>query len=217
VPNFDHAVIGSGPEAGALVSAPSPRPPRPFGPLASIGLTVLLVIAMIVVQGAVAIVISIFMAGTAAHAGPSREHALDGLLVSVGSLASVPVVIGVLALFVRARRIPLREYLALRVTGARQSALAVGGMLALMAASDLTSLLLGRPLAPPSMVEIYQSGWHVLVFLAVVLAAPLSEEPIFRGFLYRGMATRIGDRWPPSSPRRYSGRRSICSMIFTAS
>jgi uncharacterized protein len=175
-------------------AAPQAPPLRPFGPLASIGLTVLLVLAMIAVQGVVGIALAPAMAGPKAAASPPSGNSWDGLLVSAGSLASVPVVIALLALFVRARRIPLRDYLALAVPGARQSALAVGGMLALMAASDLTSYLLGRPLAPPSMVDLYRSSWHFLLFLAVVFGGPLAEEPIFRGFLFRGIAD---SRWGP--------------------
>jgi len=60
--------------------------------------------------------------------------------------------------------------------------------------SDLITLSLERPLVPDVMVEMYKSTtFRPLFWLAIVVAAPLAEEPLFRGFMFRGMAeSRLG-------------------------
>jgi hypothetical protein len=49
----------------------------------------------------------------------------------------------------------------------------------------------GRELVPSFQVEAYQSakdaGWLVLMTFAIVVIAPVGEEVIFRGFLFRGL------------------------------
>ena len=50
----------------------------------------------------------------------------------------------------------------------------------------------GRDVVPPFQVEAYQTakdaGWLMQLTLAIVFVAPLGEEVVFRGFLYRGLA-----------------------------
>jgi membrane protease YdiL (CAAX protease family) len=59
---------------------------------------------------------------------------------------------------------------------------------------DLLGRWLERPEIPPFMRDIFQSpGPKVLLWLAVVIAAPLLEEILFRGFLLEGLRrTRLG-------------------------
>ena len=66
-----------------------------------------------------------------------------------------------------------------------------------LVASDLLSWLTGHELLPPFMVKIYQdardSGTLALLLFAAVVAAPVGEEIVFRGFLFRGWsASRLG-------------------------
>jgi membrane protease YdiL (CAAX protease family) len=60
----------------------------------------------------------------------------------------------------------------------------------LLPLGDLTSWLSGRELIPPAVVDAYRtaraSGTLVLLAVALVVAAPLMEELLFRGFLFRG-------------------------------
>ena len=60
--------------------------------------------------------------------------------------------------------------------------------------SDLTTYLLGHAIVPPFMVAFYQSCPLPLLILAVVVAAPVREEVLFRGFLFKGIAA---SRWGP--------------------
>ncbi|MFL0809426.1 MAG: CPBP family intramembrane metalloprotease [Agarilytica sp.] len=57
----------------------------------------------------------------------------------------------------------------------------------LIIVSDSLSMLLGKPIIPEYSILIYQSTNHqILLFFAIVIAAPLFEELFFRGFLFSG-------------------------------
>jgi membrane protease YdiL (CAAX protease family) len=61
-------------------------------------------------------------------------------------------------------------------------------MAVLVVASDATSYLSGRPLVPPVIVNIYRTAWLPGLVFAFVVLAPVGEETLFRGFLYKGVA-----------------------------
>jgi membrane protease YdiL (CAAX protease family) len=64
----------------------------------------------------------------------------------------------------------------------------VAGILALVVLSDTFTKLMGRPIVPDSMIEAYQTaGFLPLFWLALMVAAPLAEETLFRGFLFGGI------------------------------
>jgi membrane protease YdiL (CAAX protease family) len=55
---------------------------------------------------------------------------------------------------------------------------------------DVVTYLIGRPIVPEFMSEVYSTAEPVwLLWLALLLAAPLFEEAFFRGFLFRGFAS----------------------------
>ena len=60
--------------------------------------------------------------------------------------------------------------------------------------ADLVTVELGRPLVPPVMETIIETTrYTTLLWIAIVVAAPVFEEVLFRGFLYEGLRrTRIG-------------------------
>ncbi len=60
-----------------------------------------------------------------------------------------------------------------------------------------TAQLLGSKPAIPQVVSLFGPGWlgFVLAFALGVLAAPVIEEIVFRGFLYAGLRQRFGVAW----------------------
>jgi len=123
----------------------------------------------------------------------SREVAnrYDGVLVTVGTLTSVPIEVALLAVAARLRRWPAANYLALNVPRRCDAVVAVFCAIALVAVFDALLVLTGNDIVTPFQMESYHSaveaGWLPLLFLAVVIFAPVGEEIAFRGFLYRGL------------------------------
>jgi hypothetical protein len=118
----------------------------------------------------------------------------NGLVVSVATIASAPVGVGFSLLFASLRRgLTARDYVGLKWVERRALLLWVCLLAGLMAISDGVTTWLEMPV-PEFMVEAYQTaGFLPLLWVALVVAAPLGEEFIFRGFLFRGLqASRIG-------------------------
>ena len=61
-------------------------------------------------------------------------------------------------------------------------------MAVLLAASDIASVLSGRPLVPPFVLSLYRTAWLPGLVFAFVVLAPVGEETLFRGFVYKGIA-----------------------------
>jgi membrane protease YdiL (CAAX protease family) len=122
----------------------------------------------------------------------------NGYLVSAAAIVSAAVQCGVVALAIRRTGWPVADYLGLvRRPHVREVVFCLACVALLLVASDLLSWLVGHELLPPFMVRVYQNardaGAIVLLLVAVAIAAPVGEEIVFRGFLFRGWATsRLG-------------------------
>jgi hypothetical protein len=97
---------------------------------------------------------------------------------------------------IRLKRWPVAEYLGLvpPPRGATLRALAL--LLALIAAVEGIMMLVGQNVVPPFQLISYrtakEAGYLPALFATVVLFAPIGEEIVFRGFLYRGFVRRPG-------------------------
>lgn len=112
------------------------------------------------------------------------------LAILGGGLASF----GLVVLAVRLRRgATVREYLALELPRARSVAVWVGAFCVFLGVMELLPRLLDREISPGLLGEAYQTTRpRALLWAAVVVGAPLFEEALFRGFLFRGLAaTRV--------------------------
>lgn len=86
----------------------------------------------------------------------------------------------------------VRRYLALKPVRLGQLSLWVGAVLVCAVLADFLMQFFGIEKIPQSMVDMWErseSAW--LLAIAVVVAAPLWEELLFRGFLMRGLETSI--------------------------
>ncbi len=121
-----------------------------------------------------------------------RSFTYDGVVITIGTLASVPVQIAMLAFAARLRHWPPADYFALNWPRRGELVFAVLCIVALIVVFDVLMVASGRELVPLFQVEAYQSakeaGWLVWLMLAIVVIAPVGEEVAFRGFLYRGFA-----------------------------
>jgi membrane protease YdiL (CAAX protease family) len=103
----------------------------------------------------------------------------------------VPALLGIAKL---KRDAQLRSYFALRPVRASVLAGWIGVTLAFLAISDGLTLLLGKPIVPEFIRLAYATAQPVWpLWLALVVAAPLFEEALFRGFLFTGFqASALG-------------------------
>ena len=124
----------------------------------------------------------------------------DGAAIAIIIAVSTPVEVALLALFARRAGANVAGYLGLVWPRRGEVILAVLAMVALMIAGDAVSWLLGRPFVTPFQIEIYKTGsaggWLIWLWLTVVVATPIGEEIIFRGFLFRGWLKSPRDVWP---------------------
>jgi membrane protease YdiL (CAAX protease family) len=109
------------------------------------------------------------------------------LLVMSGVLISI----AVLALAIRWRRCQFVDYLGLIRPQRKEVLSAVLILVPLIILSDLISHLSGRDTVTPQQIEVYKymrdAGVLSLWMFYAVLLAPVCEELIFRGFLWRGL------------------------------
>lgn len=169
-------------EAGTSEAAPALRP---WGYWATFGWALLAFVASTV--AAVAFIVWSY-SGDRSHLGKLRE---DGLALSLLIIVAGPVQIAMLALAARLARWPAGKYFGLIRLRGRDVAIGVAGLVVLQVAINGFAYLLGKDSSSTQyMIDIYKSaraaGALVLLWLAIVVVAPLSEEIMFRGFLHRG-------------------------------
>ena len=175
------------------------RPPcQPLGVWATTAYGLIAIVAWFAAQLLSAFVVLSFLAAgrDAADAG-LQTLASHAVTIAVATIVSMPAPIAVIAIAARRAGCAAVDYLALYRP--KRADLIVGMLMiaVLLPLGDLSSWLTGRELVPPAVVDAYKtarsSGTLVLLAIALVVAAPLMEELLFRGFLFPGYAaSRLG-------------------------
>ncbi len=121
-----------------------------------------------------------------------ETFASHAVVISLIAVLAAPAEIGVVALAIRLARCRFADYLALVWPQRRHLLIGLVLILILVSLGDLSSYLSGNPVIPPFVVEAYRSGRDSgtlpLLVVALAVAAPLAEEIVFRGFVFRGFA-----------------------------
>ena len=166
-----------------------PAEPKPWGIVGSLGWGVL---AFVVSQG-VAIGVLIWWAGGLAYLSGVRY---GGPVLALSTLIANPLLVAILVGVVRLRRCSPAEYLALTPFRAGEFWIGLIATFLLGGVIYLIGWLAGQDLVTPFQIESYtttpRGPWLAALFVAVVIAAPLGEEVLFRGFLYRGLVRAHG-------------------------
>ena len=121
------------------------------------------------------------------------QHQYDGMALSFGLFAAALVCIPLILAATRLKQgSKPKAYLGLRPVDGWNFARWGGAILALAAAFDLLQWLGGQPIVPPFMTELYVSAaGSAVLWFAVVIVAPATEELLFRGFLLPGLAASV--------------------------
>ena len=170
----------------------SSNPRGPWGPWATLGIGAILAAAALAAQlvgGVVLLLVAEWTRNPVLDVNGGGDLGGNGLYWAVATLASAPVELGlILAATVLRRGYPVRDYLALHSPGARRIGQWLLVLVLFAVACDTVTWLAGRPIVPDVMVLAYQTaGYPALLWVAMIVAAPVSEEFLFRGFLFRGL------------------------------
>ena len=162
--------------------------PLPWGFWATIGFSFLIIIIFFVAQ--IVTVIGFDVVAKVRH--PEMDlysFGSNGLLVAIAICVSTPPTIALSLLFARLRKnITIKEYFCLYRPGKGQYFKWTLAVLVLVLCSDTLTAILGRPIVPEFMLHAYKTAHFTpLLWFAVIIAAPVGEEIIFRGFVFKGI------------------------------
>jgi membrane protease YdiL (CAAX protease family) len=135
-----------------------------------------------------------------------REPAALALSVMMG----LPTTLAAVWLAIRIKKARFVDYLALHWPSWKQILFGAVGLILLVVAWETMSRALGREATPGFMADLLKSGRDkgaaMLLLIAFAVAAPMSEEVLARGFLYRGWS---------ASFLRVPGAIVLSSLVWT--
>jgi membrane protease YdiL (CAAX protease family) len=119
----------------------------------------------------------------------------NGDLLSIGTWSATFAVVPLVLLFARVVSGPFaREHLGLRANGFGSLIRWILIIFVYLAMIDGFTWLIGRDVVPDWMIETYAAAqMPILLWLTLIVAAPVGEELLFRGFLFPGLGrSRLG-------------------------
>jgi uncharacterized protein len=130
---------------------------------------------------------------------PARVDS-DGTAVAIYTLVGNPVEIITLVLATRLSGTNALEYLGLDIPRWRDVVIAAAGLLVVIAAADALTFALGKEMVPAFQLDLHRTaqaeGTLPWLWLAIIIAAPVGEELLFRGFMFRGFVHEPRDALP---------------------
>jgi uncharacterized protein len=130
---------------------------------------------------------------------PARVDS-DGTAVAIYTLISNPVEIVTLVLAIRLAGADVLGYFGLDIPHRRDVAIAVAALAAVIVAADAVTLAIGKEMVPAFQLELHRTaqaeGTLPWLWLAIIVAAPIGEELLFRGFMFRGFVHEPRDALP---------------------
>jgi CAAX protease family protein len=188
----------------------TPAPPRVWKFWGTALWGILLFVAMFVGQIG-AIVLLVLRRGLPLNLESMQLVGAEPQALALSVIMGLPATLFVAWLAIRIKKASFVDYLALHWPSWKQILLGAVGLILIVMAWEVVSRSLGREATPGFMTELLKSGRDkggaVLLLLAFSLAAPMSEEVLARGFLYRG--------WSESF-LRVPGAIVLSSLVWTS-
>ncbi|MEM1442916.1 MAG: CPBP family intramembrane glutamic endopeptidase [Verrucomicrobiota bacterium] len=178
------------PAGSVAVAAPETKP---YGFWATTGIGVAVLLSFITVQSVVMIIMVFALFGEDGMSNIMdnlETLALDGRILSLSMAVSFPVLIVGCAFFAFLRKgIPVRDYLALRPMSLGWWIALPPLTVAFVYALGMLLQLAGAPEENEWMLLVGKASvGNPLVWIGIVILAPVAEEILFRGFLHQGYA-----------------------------
>jgi membrane protease YdiL (CAAX protease family) len=131
--------------------------------------------------------------------------------LALSVIMGLPATLAAVWLAIRLKKASFVDYLALRWPTWKQLLLGAAGLIVVVMAWEVVSRSLGREATPGFMTDLLKSGRDkgaaLLLLFAFSVAAPMSEEVLARGFLFRGWS---------ASFLRVPGAIILSSLVWTA-
>jgi membrane protease YdiL (CAAX protease family) len=166
--------------------APPPSPPRPWGYFTTFGWVVIAnVVGSVVAMAALYSWNPDAFPADLDFAGSMKDARFVSATTIIANVVQVVLIVWA------ARKAPwtVKEYLALTWPSRQEVTVALIAFFIMLPALDAMAYLAGQPIIPAFMTDVYRdaraSGTLLLLWLAIVVAAPVAEEIIFRGFIFR--------------------------------
>jgi len=170
-----------------MASIDPPAAPRPWGYVSTLGWVIM---AHVIGSAAGFAAVHAVRPDAVGSLADINDLLKDGWLFALSTLVAAPVMIAVLVLAVRLRSMTVSDYLALTWPSGRVIGIALAALVVFMPALDGFAYVMGQPIVTPFQIDLYigaqKSGTLLMLWIALVVAAPVWEEIAFRGFLYRG-------------------------------
>jgi uncharacterized protein len=177
------------PASPAMTIAPAPHHPRIWGFWSTSLWGIFIFAAMF---GGQIAVVAYFLFGQDGSIDIATAIRIvgKGLTISLSVVMGLPAILLALWIAIRGTRTPFADYLALRSTSWKNFLIGLVGLVIIIMGWDLMSRTIGHEVEPGFMLDVLKSarndGALWLLVLALCVAAPISEELLARGFLYRG-------------------------------
>jgi len=134
--------------------------------------------------------IDVVRSGGSIDLGAIVTSASSGTNIALSVMMGLPAVCLALWIAIRCARQSFADYLALRGTSWTTVLFGIAALIVLVGAWEVIAKLTGHESSPGFMVDVAKSaqaeGTVWLLVLALCVGAPLTEELLARGFLYRG-------------------------------
>ncbi len=170
----------------------------------------LIFVAMFVGQVG-AILLLIVMRGLPLDMGSIQSVGREPQALALSVIMGLPATLAAVWLAIGVKKASFVDYLALRWPTWKQFLLGAGGLLLTVLAWEVVSRSLGRAATPGFMADLLKSGRDkgaaLLLLFAFSVAAPMSEEVLARGFLFRGWS---------ASFLRVPGAIILSSLVWTS-
>jgi membrane protease YdiL (CAAX protease family) len=172
---------------------------REWGPWATVGFGIVIGVVSFGVQ-VVAVIITLAVVFASSPELLQDDFLLDmfsvlGLCTSIATIASAVIGGGILMVVIVVRKgISIKEYLGLKRIPFKAIFISLAIVAAVIVIGDIANFALGQQINADFMIDIYYTSVSpVLLWIAIVVVAPIYEEAFFRGFMYTGFVnTRFG-------------------------